>query len=46
MEKCIWCESVYKLKDSTANEEVKKSVCSVECEVEFKEWSNKPLEFD
>ncbi|AZV43680.1 hypothetical protein BAOM_3071 [Peribacillus asahii] len=45
MERCIWCESVYNLEESTASEKVKSAVCSEECEQNFKEWNSKPLEF-
>lgn len=45
MERCVWCESVYELEESTASERVKTAICSDECERKFIEWSNKPLEF-
>jgi hypothetical protein len=45
MERCVWCESAYELNESTASERVRTAVCSIECEENFIERSNEPLEF-
>ncbi|MDY7224683.1 hypothetical protein [Halalkalibacterium halodurans] len=41
MEQCIYCQSVYKLKESTSSKPI--AFCSVECE---KAFNDDPISFE